>query len=106
MSPRLYRFAADSIVVTRPRLTTSSVDRRAAATAVATRTPAANARMIRTPVDTGSGWRGVKQLISELFDGHNRVGEHRHFFAQPPHVHVDRARSAGVRIAPHIRQQQ
>src|SRR5688500_3180951 len=94
------------MVVTRPRLTTSADERRAATIASASRTPAANASAIRAAVDTVSGGSWVEELITELLDGHNRVGKHRHLFAQPPHVHVDRARAAGVGVAPYIRQQQ
>src|SRR6478672_9678173 len=41
------------------------------------------------------------ELVPELLDGFDRVGEHRHLFAQTPDVHVDRPRTAGVLIAPH-----
>ena len=93
---------------TRSRVAAGADDRYSERRDHARSTPAANARTIQDEaagIGDHAGAR-VEQLIPELFDGHNRVGQHRHFFAQPAHVHVDRARAAGVGIAPHVRQQQ
>ena len=48
---------------------------------------------------------GLEQLVAELLDRHERVGEQRQLLAQPPHVDVDRARAAGVAVAPDVGQQ-
>ena len=46
------------------------------------------------------------ELVAELLDGLDRVGEERQLLAQPADVHVDRARAAGVLVAPDVAEQQ
>ena len=46
------------------------------------------------------------QLVAELLDGLDGVGEDRQLLAQPPDVDVDGACAAGVPVAPHVGQQQ
>ena len=52
-----------------------------------------------------SAGRLLEQLVAELLDGDERVGERRQLLAQPPHVDVHRARAAGVAIAPDVGEQ-
>src|SRR5689334_6326072 len=102
------------MVVTRPRFSTSIEDRRAAVTSNVTMTPAAKASTIRNGVVTAMGkarrtalgGSRVEQLIAELLDGHNRIREHRHFFAQAPDVDVNGPRAARIGVAPDIGEQQ
>ena len=49
--------------------------------------------------------RRIDQLVAELLDRDERVGEQRQLLAQPPHVDVDGPRAAGVAIAPDVGQQ-
>ena len=50
--------------------------------------------------------RRVEQLVAELLDGDERLGQEGQLLAQPPHVDVDGARAAGVGVVPHVGQQQ
>ena len=48
----------------------------------------------------------IFQPVAELLDRDDGVGEEGQLLAQPADVHVDRARAAGVLVAPHVGQQQ
>ena len=52
------------------------------------------------------GHGGPSEPVAELLDRHDGVGEERQLLAQPADVHVDRARAAGVLVAPDVGQQQ
>ena len=92
-----------------------SLDQRVHASAAPTMTRASSTPM---SVSAGRGERRggrggsrnvtatVRELVAELLDRLDRVGEHRQLFAQPPDVDVDGARAAGVVVAPDVGQQQ
>ena len=48
----------------------------------------------------------IVELVAELLDRHDGVGEERQLVAQPSDVDVDGARAAGVLIPPDVAQQQ
>ncbi len=48
----------------------------------------------------------VHEAVAELLDGLDGLAERRDLLAQPPHVHVDGPRAAGVAVAPDIREQE
>src|SRR5438067_185808 len=51
------------------------------------------------------GWRRIGELVAELLDGQQAVGEDRQLFPQPADVDVDGPRAAGVAVAPDVGEQ-
>src|SRR5688500_11971785 len=45
------------------------------------------------------------ELVAELFHSHEPVHQHRELLTEPPDVNVDRPRSAGVPVSPHVAEQ-
>src|SRR4051812_19533299 len=64
-----------------------------------------NVARVRNGAGVTSG-DSLDQLVAELLHGREPLGEHGKLFAKAPHVHVHRARAAGVAIAPDVGQQE
>src|SRR5690348_658447 len=77
----------------------------AAASAAADAATAMRTTFVRS-VTVRSSSAALLELVAELLDRDERVGEQRELFAQPPDVNVHRPRAAGIGVAPHVGEQQ